>query len=154
MPTVPKCVALMLCEHVHRELNGNMSLVSLFDQVGPAYFPWPLRFVVYALFTNAHGPFPARFRLVHARDAVGDPNAPCLTHAAGTIEPPEPDPLAWHSVTVLMLAHLPAPGDYYVEAFAAGECVASRRIRVFDLPQPPPDGLTGPAGMADADPRP
>lgn len=143
MATIPKCAALMLCEHVHRELNGNMSLVSLFDQVAPAYFPWPLRFVVYALFTNAHGRFPARFRLVHSRDAVGDPNAPCLTHAAGTIEPPEPDPLAWHSATVLMQAHLREPGDYYVEAFAAGECVASRRIRVFEPPQPPEVGAGG-----------
>ena len=137
MPAVPKCVALMICGNVHRELDGNMSLISLFDQVVPAYFPWPLSFVVYALFTNAHGPFPARFRLVHARDAVGDPTAPCLTHAAGTIEPPEADPLAWHSATVLMQAHLREPGDYYVEAFAAGECVASRRIRVFEPPQPP-----------------
>jgi hypothetical protein len=134
-------VALIVCGNVHRDLDGNPSLVGLFDQVSPAFLPWPLRFVVYALFTNAHGAFPARFRLVHARDAVGDPNAPCLTHAAGTIEPPEPDPLACHSVTVLMQARFAEPGDYFVEAVAAGECVGSRRIRVF--PPPHSEGEPG-----------
>ena len=29
------------------------------------------------------------------------------------------------------------PGDYYVEAFAAGESCATRRIRVFPSPEPP-----------------
>ena len=134
MATVPKCVALMICGHVHRELDGNLSLVSLFDQVSPGYFPWPLRFVAYALFTNAHESFPARFRLVHARDAVGDPSAPCLTQAAGEIDLTGRDPLSSHSATVFLGADLREAGDYFVEAFAAGECVASRKIRVFEPP--------------------
>lgn len=143
MPTVPKCVALMICEHVHQELNGNLSLISMFDQVSPRYFPWPLQFVAFALFTNAHESFPARLRLVHARDAIGDPNAPCLTHAAGTIDLTNQDPLASHSATVFMRADFREPGDYFLEVFAAGECVASRKIRVFHPPEPPATGAPG-----------
>ncbi len=139
MPTIPKCTALMICQHVHQELNGNLSLISMFDQVTPGYFPWPIQFVVFALFTNAHDSFPVRIRMVHARDAVGDPNAPCLTHAAGTIDLTNKDPLASHSATVFMRADLREPGDYFIEAFAAGECVSSRKIRVFD----PPGGVEG-----------
>ncbi|MBA3314892.1 MAG: hypothetical protein H0T47_16595 [Planctomycetaceae bacterium] len=37
------------------------------------------------------------------------------------------------------------PGDYFLEAFAAGECVASRKIRVFEPPEPSP-GHIGPGG--------
>ena len=142
MATVPKCVALMICEHVHQELNGNLSLISMFDQLRPSYFPWPLQFVVFALFTNAHDSFPVRIRLVHSRDAVGDINAPCLTHAAGIIDLTDKDPLASHSATVLMQAHFRESGDYIIEAFAAGECIASRKLRVFEPPSPGTGSVT------------
>lgn len=136
MATAATCKALILCGNVLQGPTGNLSLIEMFDEIRPPVFPWGIRFVVFALFTNAHEDFAVRFRVVRSADAIGDVTAPCVVETAGQIE--VRDPLKSCSATVFTGAEFPEPGEYMLEAFAAGECVASRKLTLFAPPAPAP----------------
>ena len=131
MPTVPKLVAFILCDEIHRDPATHKSyLLGTFNQVMVREFPGKHEHMhVYLSLVNGHGK--ARVLLL----LTCDNGAREVFRAQGEIEFANPLAVVEMDIEIRGLL-LPKEGEYQFDLTCDGEIVAIRPFRVAGVRQP------------------
>ena len=136
--TDPRCVSLLLCDHVIQDkLTNKNSFIGVFNTITCANLPhrWPLLFVVVGL-TNCRGKTDLTIDIVRY---IGEEEK-TLMHADGSIQSKNPRDVI---ELVLQMQGLPleAEGEYglFVKTRPEGKLVAHRFFQVQKSGQPKRD---------------
>jgi len=126
----PYCLAMVLCDSVHRDLTtGKFTVLGTFSTLGAQEFPADVRFAVYYAVTDGLGSIELRLRLVDAAcgiaSAVGEQEG-VVFQASATLE--LSDPLVVVEGSVGFQTVIPAKGLYHCELWAGDELLMSRRL--------------------------
>jgi hypothetical protein len=129
---VPICLAMVICDHVHREPGGGKyTLLGLFSDITAKGFPvvHP-RLSVFIELTDGYGKMPVRLRMIDV-DERREP----VFEAIGEIEFADPRTVAslefhFHN------SRFTEPGEHRLQLFCAGHPIMERRIMVRTFGQP------------------
>jgi hypothetical protein len=129
----PYCLAMVLCDGVHRDpATGKFTLLGTFHAIRASEFPTGIRMVVYFVLTDIIGAHKIRLNVVDASMHLdGDPPEPILTHETDmTVE----DPLMVVEGVMGIQLSLPGSGVYHVELYAGDSPLMTRRLTVLGPP--------------------
>jgi hypothetical protein len=130
----PDVLAMVLADGVLRDAaTGKHFIQGTYAAIFAPEFPWHHpAIVVYVAITNGHGKTPVKMRLVDV-DETHDP----VFEEETVID--FPDPLTVAELTFVRHGTVfPAPGEYRLQLFGAGQPLKERRIQVM-----PPPGAEG-----------
>lgn len=125
IPPQPLCLALVLCDGVHRDPDTRkLTLLGLIQQVDAAELPLRRPLAVYFALAGGRGE-----RQVTLRISDSYRHHPIETLKASVVFS---DPLEVVEGFLSVHVEFTAPGVYHVELAVEGEVLASRRLRVLD----------------------
>jgi hypothetical protein len=134
----PYCLAMVLCDHVHRDRStGKVTILGTFSVLRAAKFPAQVTMSVYAAITDGFGPTTISVRIVDSRCYIDGEDAEPIFG----IELPQIDiesPLMVMESAIEIKTKVDAPGQYHCELFANGALLMSRRLLVVDTASPSP----------------
>jgi hypothetical protein len=124
----PYCLALILCELVHRSPStGQFSMLGTFNRLKSSQLPIPAKFAIYFAVTDGAGPCALGVRIVDSRSIVTDD----LPEDAEAGLPDIPvqlnfsDPFSIAEGVLHFQMHFPRSGVYHCELYAGDDCPAS-----------------------------
>lgn len=134
----PYCLAMVLCDSVHRDPGtGKSFILGTFSNFSSRTFPAKLRFCTYFSVTDALGPVTLRLQLVSAStdpvDALNeddDPGRVFLMKVGQNFQSPLVVMEGMFGVETI----LPVPGLYHCELWANSEILMSRRLTATLIP--------------------
>jgi hypothetical protein len=128
----PYCLALVLCDAVHRDpLTGKFTLLGTFDSFMAPSFPAQLSLFVYFAVTDGLGSCTLRIQVVDGKagpiDAAHEGDTPGRIVGIKTdIEFPSPLVVLEHAIGIQ--TRIPDPGVYLCELWANETMLMSRRL--------------------------
>jgi len=137
----PYCLAMVLCDGVHRDATtGKFTILGTFSTFGAEEFPAQVRFCVYYAVTDGLGPTTLRLRIVDASCGIangrGDDEG--MVFSASSDFDFE-SPLLILEATVSIGVVLPQAGLYHCELWAGNELLMSRRLLALQRQSQPDD---------------
>lgn len=145
----PFCLALVLCDAVHRDPStGKFTLLGLYENIFATQFPTSQWITLYFAVTDGLGPVRLAIRIV---DAKSFPSGPPPREIDVT-KPPEDgsislcvadadfsSPLVVNEQAVTFLLPIEKEGVYLCELWADSELLMTRRVSVRAIPLPQAD---------------
>ena len=129
MAAEPYCLAMVLCDHVHRDVGtGKFTLLGTFSTFMAKEYPASVQFTVYFSVTDGIGDMDIWLKIVDARTGLDESE-----YHGFTLETPRmachfPNPLAVVEGVIGIQAELEKPGLYHCELFANNALLMSRRL--------------------------
>jgi len=132
----PYCLAMVLCDGVHRDAaTGKSTILGTFSALGAKEFPARVLFWVYFAVTDALGPTTLRLRIVDASSGIANgsgEDASMVPEASWDHD--FEDPLMVLEVGAQIDTVLPKPGLYHCELWARNDLLMSRRLLAVQGP--------------------
>ncbi len=135
---VPDVIALLVCDQIITDrLTGKQSLIGMFSKVHAAGFPATHpQLSVFVALTDGHGRTELTIRIVDSNEA-----RPPIVEGRGTVDFKNPRAIAnlalqFHGLT------FPAPGEYRVQLWSAGELLREARLELRQIVARPAPGPT------------
>ncbi len=125
----PYCLAMVLCDHVHRDATtGKFTILGTFSTLAAREFPAKVTFSLYFAITDGLGPTELRLRLVNASCGIanGSDDDNVVFQVAFDFE--FTDPLMVLENASGIGTEIPVPGLYHCELWAGEELLMSRRL--------------------------
>jgi hypothetical protein len=140
MASQPYCLAMVLCDSVHRDpATGKNYILGTCNNVFAPTFPAQIALAVYFSLTDGFGPTTIRLQVVSADadpiDATNEddhPERPLLAKMEMNLE----NPLMVVEAAIRIGATLPHAGLYHCELWAGSEVLMSRRLIASQPPAP------------------
>jgi hypothetical protein len=126
----PVVLAMLICDHIHRDSSGKHFILGVFNKLNCSTFPitHPVM-AIYLSLTEVQHRGTLRLRVIHVnedRDPVYVTNAKFEAH----------DPVAVVEATFsIHNVTFSEPGSYRVQAFFNDEMIGERRLNVAPLPK-------------------
>ena len=124
--TAPKPLALIVCDHVHRDGgSGKYTLLGTFSMVFANKFPASHQSIaIFIAVTDGRGTVPTTIKLIDLNE-----ERPPVLSITGTIRFDDPTQVIEQSFVTPTL-QFPEPGDYRLQMLAGDELIMERRIMV------------------------
>lgn len=137
----PYCLAMVLCDGVHRDPSTNkFTILGTFSSFGAESYPAVLRFCVYFAVTDGTGTVTLRLQLIDAAadviDARNEEDQEGRVFAMKS-DYEFPSPFAVVEAAIGVETQLPKPGQYHFELWADGDLLMSRRLIAGTINIPP-----------------
>jgi len=128
----PYCLALVLCDAVHRDpATGKCTILGTFSTVNSLEFPTHLSFCQYNAVTDADGEFKLKFQIVDSGHSFEEDAKPLFSVE---VDLHSPSPLAVIEGTMaIQNVPLPKPGVYHCELLHEETLLMSRRLVAIQM---------------------
>lgn len=134
---VPDVIALLVCDQIITDrLTGKQSLIGMFSNIHTRGFPATHpQLCVFVALTDGHGETDLTIRIVDSNES-----RPPVVEGRGKVVFKDPRAIANLSLQFHGLT-FPAPGEYRVQIFAAGELLREARLALtlLRLPEKRPE---------------
>lgn len=128
----PYCLAMVLCDHVHRDsATGKATILGTFSVLRASEFPASISMHIYAAITDGLGPTALMVRIVDSACYMADAEVEPLLEVE--VAPFDIDsPLMVIETAIKIKTTVKAPGQYHCELYANKSLLMSRRLLVVD----------------------
>lgn len=129
MSAEPYCLAMVLCDNVHRDkTTGKFTILGTFSTLGSNEYPAKGQFFIYFAVTDGIGRTQLKIRLVDAELGISPDQESGVTVFEIESEVDFHSPLIVFESAIGVEAILPKEGLYHCELVAGTETLMSRRL--------------------------